>query len=71
MKHVFKCIDGHTAGMPVRMVVEGAPELVGSNQSERRQHFMAEFDWIRRALMNEPRGHSAMSGSLIYTPSSE
>jgi 4-hydroxyproline epimerase len=31
--------------------------------SERRQHFLAEFDWIRTGLMFEPRGHDMMSGS--------
>ena len=59
MKASFECVDGHTAGMPVRMVVSGAPKLQGADQSERRQHFIQEFDWIRRALMFEPRGHSA------------
>tara|TARA_B100001175_G_C19481876_1_gene627573 strand:- start:730 stop:1722 length:993 start_codon:yes stop_codon:yes gene_type:complete len=71
MKVSFECVDGHTAGMPVRMVVSGAPDLQGADQSERRQHFIHEFDWIRRALMFEPRGHSAMSGSIIYPPSSD
>ena len=71
MKASFECVDGHTAGMPVRMVVSGAPKLQGADQSERRQHFIQEFDWIRRALMFEPRGHSAMSGSIIYPPSSD
>lgn len=67
--HVFSCIDGHTAGMPVRLVVEGAPRLSGKTQSERRQHFLKEFDWIRNALMLEPRGHDVMSGALLYPPS--
>ena len=71
MKSTFECVDGHTAGMPVRMIVSGAPRLEGANQSERRQHFMQEFDWMRRALMFEPRGHSAMSGTFIYPPSSD
>ena len=69
MNHTFFCVDGHTGGMPVRMVVGGAPPLKGANQSERRRHFLAEFDWIRKALMFEPRGHDAMSGSIIYPPS--
>ncbi|MNF23865.1 4-hydroxyproline epimerase [compost metagenome] len=67
---VFTCIEGHTEGMPVRMVVEGAPILQGATMSERRQHFMAEYDWIRRALMLEPRGHSHMSGTIFYPPAS-
>ena len=37
--------------------------------SEKRQHFLKEFDWIRRGLMFEPRGHDMMSGSILYPPS--
>jgi len=36
--------------------------------SERRQDFLARFDWIRRSLMFEPRGHDAMSGGFIFPP---
>jgi len=68
MKHTFHCIEGHTEGMPVRMVVDGMPTLRGADMEARRQHFMAEFDWIRRALMLEPRGHGHMSGTLLYPP---
>lgn len=67
-KHYFNCIEGHTEGMPVRMVIGGAPELAGDSMEARRQHFMAEFDWIRRALMLEPRGHAHMSGTIFYPP---
>ncbi len=66
--HTFFCVDGHTCGNPVRMVAGGGPTLSGSTMSEKRQHFMAEFDWIRRALMFEPRGHDMMSGSILYPP---
>lgn len=66
--HVFSCIEGHTEGMPVRMVVGGAPELSGTTMSERREQFVTQHDWIRRALMLEPRGHSHMSGTLLYPP---
>lgn len=55
--------------MPVRLVVEGAPRLEGNSQSQRRQHFLMEYDWIRKALMLEPRGHDVMSGALLYPPS--
>lgn len=36
--------------------------------SARRQHFLAEYDWIRTGLMFEPRGHDMMSGSILYPP---
>lgn len=65
----FFCIDAHTCGNPVRLVAGGGPLLVGANMSEKRQHFMREFDWIRQGLMFEPRGHDMMSGSILYPPS--
>lgn len=68
MKSIFRCIDAHTCGNPVRLVAEGRPSLQGKNMSEKRQHFLKEFDWIRRGLMFEPRGHDMMSGSIIYPP---
>lgn len=66
--HTFFCIDGHTCGNPVRVVAGGAPALSGATMIERRAHFLAEFDWIRTALMFEPRGHDMMSGSILYPP---
>ncbi len=69
MANTFKCIDGHTCGNPVRLVQEGGPELVGASMSEKRLHFLKEFDWIRKGLMFEPRGHDMMSGSILYPPS--
>ena len=64
--HTFFCIDAHTCGNPVRVVACGAPFLEGRTMSEKRQHFLAEFDWIRTGLMFEPRGHDMMSGSIPY-----
>jgi len=68
MRHTFFCIDGHTAGNPVRLVAGGAPLLQGSNMAERRQDFLARFDWIRTGLCFEPRGHDMMSGGFLYPP---
>ncbi len=67
-KFTFSCVDAHTCGNPVRVVMGGGPQLSGASMSERRQHFLAEFDWIRTGLMFEPRGHDMMSGSILYPP---
>ncbi len=66
--HRFDCIDAHTCGNPVRLVKTGGPQLAGSNMAEKRQHFIKEYDWIRKGLMFEPRGHDMMSGSILYPP---
>jgi len=68
LTHTFKCIDAHTCGNPVRLVVEGGPELKGNSMNKKRQHFLKEYDWIRKGLMFEPRGHDMMSGSILYPP---
>ncbi|MDX1318350.1 MAG: 4-hydroxyproline epimerase [Xanthomarina gelatinilytica] len=67
-RSTFVCIDAHTCGNPVRVVKEGGPDLVGKTMSEKRQHFLKEYDWIRKGLMFEPRGHDMMSGSILYPP---
>ncbi len=65
----FFCIDAHTCGNPVRVVTGGSiPFLQGNSMSEKRQHFLREYDWIRKGLMFEPRGHDMMSGSILYPP---
>lgn len=67
-KSTFVCIDAHTCGNPVRVVKVGVPNLVGNTMSEKRQHFLKEYDWIRKGLMFEPRGHDMMSGSMLFPP---
>lgn len=68
-KKTFFCVDAHTCGNPVRVVAGGGPNLTGDSMSEKRQNFLKEFDWIRKGLMFEPRGHDMMSGSILYPPS--
>ncbi|KAF2082407.1 MULTISPECIES: 4-hydroxyproline epimerase [Flavobacterium] len=69
VKKTFFCVDAHTCGNPVRVVAGGGPNLQGNSMSEKRQHFLKEYDWIRKGLMFEPRGHDMMSGSILYPPS--
>ena len=71
MRHSFFCIDGHTAGNPVRLVAGGAPLLRGATMLDRRQDFLERFDWIRTGLCFEPRGHDMMSGGFLYPPTRE
>jgi 4-hydroxyproline epimerase len=67
-KTTYKCIDAHTCGNPVRVVTTSRPDLIGKTMSEKRQHFLSEYDWIRKGLMFEPRGHDMMSGSFLFEP---
>ena len=67
-KNTFVCIDAHTCGNPVRVIKEGVPTLLGNTMEEKRQFFLKEYDWIRKGLMFEPRGHDMMSGSMLFSP---
>ncbi|TVZ26021.1 4-hydroxyproline epimerase [Gillisia sp. Hel_I_86] len=67
-RKTFFCVDAHTCGNPVRVVAGGGPILIGETMSEKRQHFLREYDWIRKGLMFEPRGHDMMSGSILFPP---
>ncbi|MDF2995534.1 MAG: hydroxyproline-2-epimerase [Xanthobacteraceae bacterium] len=69
--HTFLCVDAHTCGNPVRVVAGGAPLLPNVSMAEKRQIFLRDYDWVRKALMFEPRGHDVMSGSILYPPSRE
>ncbi|MFN8009785.1 MAG: 4-hydroxyproline epimerase [Holophagaceae bacterium] len=69
-KHTFACIDAHTCGNPVRVVTGGAPLLASRTMAERRLEFERDWDWIRRGLMFEPRGHDLMSGTMLFPPGS-
>ena len=71
VRHTFFCIDGHTAGNPVRLVAGGAPLLRGATMAEKRQDLIARFDWIRTGLCFEPRGHDMMSGGFLYPPAGD
>lgn len=67
--HVFKVIDLHSAGAPSRLVLSGVPPLLGGTVMEKMQYFAANHDWIRRALVLEPRGRGLTSGIVLLPPS--
>jgi proline racemase len=65
---VFHAVDSHTEGMPTRVVTGGVGVIPGATMFDRRRYFIDHLDHIRRLLMNEPRGHSAMSGAILQPP---
>ncbi|NGQ97440.1 4-hydroxyproline epimerase [Brevibacillus sp. SYP-B805] len=64
----FTTVDTHTGGNPTRTVLSGLPKLEGSTMGEKMLHMKREYDWIRKLLMFEPRGHEVMSGALLVEP---
>ena len=63
-----RTIESHTEGMPTRVVIDGYGEIPGATMFEKRAYFMEHDDAFRKFLMNEPRGHAAMSGAILQKP---
>lgn len=61
-------VDSHTEGMPTRVVTGGVGVVPGETMNDKRQYFIDHLDDLRQFLMNEPRGHSAMSGAILQPP---
>lgn len=68
---VLTTVDAHTCGEPLRIVVDGGPEIVGETMLDRRRYVADHFDDLRKMLMWEPRGHHEMYGCLLTAPVSE
>lgn len=64
----FVAVDSHTEGMPTRVITNGVGVIPGDSMFDKRRYFMQNLDDIRLFLMNEPRGHSAMSGAILQKP---
>lgn len=67
-KRVFTAVDSHTVGEPARIIVGGIPYIPGDTMFEKKRYVEEQWDDVRRLLMYEPRGHSAMSGAIITQP---
>ena len=61
----IKTIDAHTAGEPLRIILNGLPEIKGKTILEKRKYMKENLDHLRTALMFEPRGHADMYGAII------
>jgi len=67
-KRMFTAVDSHTEGMPTRVVTGGVGVIPGATMNDKRLYFMENLDHLRLLLMNEPRGHAAMSGAILQAP---
>ncbi|MBL8754799.1 MAG: proline racemase family protein [Planctomycetes bacterium] len=61
-------VDSHTAGEPTRILTGGLPVVGGATMAEKRATLQRDFDWLRRALVLEPRGHDAIVTAFLLPP---
>lgn len=64
----LKTIDSHTMGESTRIVYDGFPTLAGKTMMEKKNDLIENYDFLRSALMLEPRGHRDMFGALLTEP---
>ena len=67
----IKTIDMHTGGEPLRIIIDGFPELKGNSVLEYRRDIKENYDYLRTALMFEPRGHADMYGCILLPPNDD
>ena len=67
----LETIDTHTMGEATRIVVNGFPDIVGETMMEKKEYVKENYDHLRKLLMNEPRGHKDMFGSILTEPCNE
>src|SRR3954470_17173422 len=65
---IIRTLDAHTAGEPLRLIVDGFPTVEGQTMLEKRAWVEEHADHLRTALMLEPRGHADMYGALLTAP---
>ena len=64
----IQVVDSHTGGEPTRIIVDGGPDLGDGSLVERREVFRENFDEIRSAVVNEPRGSDVLVGGILCEP---
>ncbi len=67
----LETIDTHTMGEATRIVINGFPDIVGETMMEKKEYVKENYDHLRKLLMNEPRGHKDMFGSILTEPCNE
>ena len=67
---ILNVVDAHSSGAPCRTVTGGLEPLgiVGSTMLEKKKYVEDNHDWLRTALLREPRGHPALNADLVVPP---
>lgn len=65
---MINAVDSHTMGEPTRIITGGVPVIPGNTMAEKKEYLEEHLDYLRTAIMLEPRGHNDMFGSIITAP---
>jgi proline racemase len=68
IKRIFTTVDTHINGNPVRIVTGGLPYIPGKTVVEKTLYLKENSDWIRKMLINKPRGNENQAGIILTEP---
>jgi proline racemase/trans-L-3-hydroxyproline dehydratase len=71
LSRMVTAVDAHTAGMPMRVVIGGVPQIPGRSILEKVRYVRENLDDLRAFLVLEPRGHNGMFAALLTEPTTE
>lgn len=66
--HWISTVDTHTEGQATRIITGGLRPLPGESVAAKMRFFKEEMDFVRLALISEPRGHKDMFGCVLTAP---
>lgn len=66
-EYQIKYVDAHVGGESLRLILKG-PQLKGKTLLEKREYMIKNYDFIRTAVLLEPRGHDDMYGAVLVDP---
>jgi proline racemase len=69
-EYQIKYVDAHVGGESLRLILKG-PQLKGRTLLEKREFMIKNYDFIRTAVLLEPRGHDDMYGAVLVDPSDQ
>jgi len=67
----IRVVDTHTGGEPTRVVIGGGPGLGSGSMRERLEVMREQYDRLRSAIVNEPRGSDVLVGAMLCEPQSD
>ncbi len=67
-KSMITAVDAHACGEPGRVITGGVPHVPGNTMFEKMQWLHTNYDWLRKLMLQEPRGYPAMCCNVILPP---
>lgn len=65
-KERVRIVDTHTEGEPTRILIKDKLPEGCSNAVEAREYFKKNEEYLKNAILLEPRGHRDQFGSVVY-----